>query len=84
MIQTPFIQRQVDIKDLDVPGRSGGVELERLDPSQARVVELRYFGGLTEEETAAVMNTSISTVKREWILAKTWIRKSLLEEGSTP
>ncbi|HWW85772.1 MAG TPA: sigma-70 family RNA polymerase sigma factor [Vicinamibacterales bacterium] len=47
--------------------------LERLDPQQGRVVELRFFGGLTVEETAEVMNISTGTVKREWRIAKAWL-----------
>jgi len=54
-------------------------ELERLDAFQGRLVELRYFGGLSIEDTAEVMGVSASTVKREWILAKTWIRRRLIE-----
>jgi RNA polymerase sigma-70 factor (ECF subfamily) len=48
-------------------------ELEEFDPGQARVVELRYFGGLTIEETAEVMNISPATVKREWAMARAWL-----------
>lgn len=54
--------------------------LERLaafDPRQARIVELRYFGGLTIEETAAVLGLSDATVVREWTIAKAWLRASL-------
>lgn len=48
-------------------------ELEEFDPAQARIVELRYFGGLTVEETAEVMNISTATVKREWTMARAWL-----------
>ena len=51
--------------------------LERLtaiDPQQARVVEMRYFGGLTVEETAEALNIAPRTVKREWAMAKAWLR----------
>jgi RNA polymerase sigma factor (TIGR02999 family) len=54
--------------------------LERLsvfDPQQERIVELRYFGGLTIEETAEVVGTSEATVVREWTLAKAWLRANL-------
>jgi RNA polymerase sigma factor (TIGR02999 family) len=51
--------------------------LEQLDPTQARMVELRFFGGLTVEETAAVLGTSASTVKREWAVAKGWLYRAL-------
>ena len=51
--------------------------LEKLDQSQSRIVELRYFGGLTGEETAAVMNIAPSTVDREWKMARMWLRREL-------
>jgi RNA polymerase sigma-70 factor, ECF subfamily len=51
--------------------------LAKLDPRQARVVELRFFGGLTVEETADVMGISPKTVKREWSLAKAWLHGEL-------
>jgi RNA polymerase sigma-70 factor (ECF subfamily) len=54
-------------------------ELEKLDPMQGRIVELRYFSGLSIPETAEATGISESTVKREWIIAKTWIRRRLLE-----
>ena len=50
-------------------------ELERLDPRQARVVELRFFGGLSVEETAEVTGLSPATVKREWRTARAWLRR---------
>jgi RNA polymerase sigma factor (TIGR02999 family) len=52
-------------------------ELEQLDPDQARIVELRFFGGLTLEETAAVLEISPATVKREWAVAKGWLYRAL-------
>jgi RNA polymerase sigma factor (TIGR02999 family) len=51
--------------------------LAALDPQQGRVVELRFFGGLTIEETAEVLRISPATVKREWTLAKAWLHCSL-------
>ena len=51
--------------------------LEKKDPEQGRLVELRYFGGLTIEETARVTNVSPATVKREWSVAKRWLRREL-------
>jgi RNA polymerase sigma factor (TIGR02999 family) len=59
-------------------------ELEKLDPMQGRIVELRYFTGLSIPETAEAIGVSESTVKREWIVAKTWIRRRLLEGKSEP
>jgi RNA polymerase sigma factor (TIGR02999 family) len=57
-------------------------ELEALDPDQAKIVELRFFGGLTVEETSAVLGISTATVKREWALAKGWLYRALTE-GTT-
>jgi DNA-directed RNA polymerase specialized sigma24 family protein len=51
--------------------------LEELDPDHARLVELRFFGGLTIEETAAVLDVSPATVKREWGIAKAWLYRAL-------
>ena len=51
--------------------------LEALDPLQARIVELRYFGGLTVEETAAAVELSPATVKRHWTLARAFLKKAL-------
>jgi RNA polymerase sigma factor (TIGR02999 family) len=58
--------------------------LQKIDPQQARIVELRFFAGLTIEETAEVLNISPSTVKREWILAKTWIFRALWQTAIEP
>ncbi len=59
-------------------------ELERLDPDQARIVELRFFGGLTIEETGAVLGISPTTVKREWALAKGWLHRALTNGSDAP
>lgn len=56
-------------------------ELEKLDPALGRIVELRYFSGLSIPETAEALDLSESTVKREWTVAKTWIRRRLVEGG---
>jgi RNA polymerase sigma factor (TIGR02999 family) len=47
--------------------------LAKLDPQKAKIVELRYFGGLSVEETAEVMNCSAVTIKRQWRMAKAWL-----------
>ena len=52
-------------------------KLEALDPDQGRIVELRFFGGLTVEETAAALGISPATVKREWAVAKGWLYREL-------
>lgn len=69
---------EVNLLDLDTALR----ELERLDPQHSRIVELRYFAGLSIEETAAIVGVSESSVKRDWVLAKTWIRRRM--EGGAP
>jgi RNA polymerase sigma factor (sigma-70 family) len=51
--------------------------LTKLDPRQGRIVELRFFGGLTVEETAHVLGISPKTVKREWSMAKAWLHGDL-------
>lgn len=54
--------------------------LEALDPRQAKIVELRFFGGLSIKETAHVTNVSETTVKREWSFAKAWLQRELTRE----
>jgi len=51
--------------------------LEKLDERQAKVVELRFFGGLSVEETAEAMGISEPTVKREWAMARAWLHREL-------
>ena len=55
-------------------------ELAQMDPQQSRVVELRYFGGLSIEETAIALNISPATVKREWNLAKVWLHHEIKKQ----
>jgi RNA polymerase sigma-70 factor (ECF subfamily) len=71
-------ERPVDLLALDEA-------LERLaamDPALARVVELRYFGGLTTREAAEATGVSTATVEREWATARGWLRRELLREGA--
>ena len=56
--------------------------LASFDPAKARLVELRYFAGLTIEETADVLDTSPATVKREWALARAWLHREVKGEQS--
>ena len=57
--------------------------LSEFDPRKAKVVEMRFFGGLSLEETAEVLNVSPDTVRRDWRLAKLWLLKELRgEDGS--
>lgn len=51
--------------------------LEQIDARQAQIVEMRYFGGLTVEQTAEAVGISAATVKREWTLARAWLRREL-------
>jgi RNA polymerase sigma factor (TIGR02999 family) len=55
-----------------------------VDTRAAQVVELRYFAGLSIEETAEVMHQSLSTVKRDWRFARAWLRRELRADGSPP
>jgi RNA polymerase sigma factor (TIGR02999 family) len=69
--------------DIDVLALDEALErLAKLDPELARIVELRYFGGLTVEETAEAAGSSPATVKRHWALAKAWLKRAL--EGAPP
>ncbi len=57
-------------------------ELAAIDKRQSRIVELRYFGGLTEEETAEVLDISTRTVRRDWSLARAWLYRQLNQDKS--
>lgn len=52
-------------------------QFEKIDPRQSKVVECRFFGGLTVEETAAVLGISPRTVKRDWAVAQAWLRREM-------
>lgn len=66
-------QKPFDLLMLDEALTQLGAEL----PQLSRIVELRYFGGLTEKETAEVLGISVSTLKREWKFAQAWLLKKL-------
>jgi RNA polymerase sigma factor (TIGR02999 family) len=78
---------RISLSGLPAEATSGDVELldletalsrlERLDADKARVVELRYFGGLGIEETADAMGLSPATIKRHWQAARLWLRDAL-------
>ena len=59
------------------------VSLSKLDARQSQVVELRFFGGLTVEETAEVLKVSEATVRRDWSLARAWLRREMLESNQS-
>ncbi len=77
----------VPLHDIDVPVASGSPDLLALDaalekltaidPRQGRLVELRFFGGLTVDEAAGVLGIAAITVKRDWALARTWLYREL-------
>lgn len=56
--------------------------LARLDPKQCRIVELRFFGGLSIDETAEVLTLSPATVKRHWETARVWLRREMSRDGA--
>jgi RNA polymerase sigma factor (TIGR02999 family) len=78
---------QVNVDDVPVLSPERDASLLALDdaleaftqlaPRQARLVELRYFGGLSEEETAEVLKISLRTVRRDWVFAKAWLAREL-------
>ncbi len=55
-------------------------KLAQLDPRRSKIVELRFFGGLSEEETGAILGVSTRTVKRDWRIAKAWLYNELIED----
>jgi RNA polymerase sigma factor (sigma-70 family) len=72
------------------PSEPGLIELDDAlsllavqDARKSQIVELRYFGGLSIEETADVLAVSPTTVRREWTLAKAWLRRELSRDGAT-
>ena len=68
--------------DFDLLALDEAIErLTRFAPRKARVVELRFFGGMTIEETAAALDVSIDVVKREWRTARLWLLRALREAG---
>jgi RNA polymerase sigma-70 factor (ECF subfamily) len=69
-------ERQIDLVVLDDALK----ELEAADARQCRIVELRFFGGLSIEETAELLKLSPATVKREWNTAKLWLRRRIARQ----
>lgn len=70
---TPLPVDLVDVLALDQVLQQLATEY----PSAAQIVELRYFGGMTEKEAAEAMGVSVSTIKREWVFARAWLFKRL-------
>jgi RNA polymerase sigma factor (TIGR02999 family) len=72
----------VDEKDLDLLALNDALDaLTRADAQQSRIVELRYFAGLTIEETADVLQISTATVKRDWVMAKAFLKREMLRNA---
>ena len=67
------ISQDIDIIRLD----EALIDLEKLDPRQLKIVELRFFAGLNEQEAAKILGISVSTVQREWQAAKLWLNYEL-------
>jgi RNA polymerase sigma factor (TIGR02999 family) len=72
-IRTPELRKDVNLVALD----DALDRLAEIDPQQGRIVELRFFGGLTIEETAEVLKISPATVKRDWTVAKAWLYREI-------
>ena len=75
----PFAGRGIELVALDDALKG----LARLDPQQSRIVELRFFGGLSIEETAKVLGVSPATVKRYWATARVWLHHELKRAAQT-
>jgi RNA polymerase sigma factor (TIGR02999 family) len=83
--------QQVSLDEAAIVTRTAGAELLRLDealkslaemdPRRSQVVELRYFGGLNNEEIAGVLNISENTVTRDWNMARAWLHQQLSESS---
>ena len=70
-------------KDVDLIMLDDALEsLAHLDPQQARIIELRFFGGLSIQGTAEILETSTSTVNREWGLARAWLHRELARSSA--
>jgi RNA polymerase sigma factor (TIGR02999 family) len=72
----PAKARSIDLIALD----DALNELARLDPEQSQIVELRFFGGLSIEETADLLELSPATIKRHWATARVWLHRELNRE----
>lgn len=78
-IEIPLVERETDLVALD----DALQRLAEFSPRQCRVVELRYFGGLSEEEIAATLEISARTVRRDWSLARAWLFRELSQNSSS-
>jgi RNA polymerase sigma factor (TIGR02999 family) len=77
------VQRAVDQEAEEIVSLHDALEaLQAVDPRKAKVVEMRYFGGLSIEETAAALNVSVGTVNRDWRLARSWLIREIKRASS--
>jgi RNA polymerase sigma factor (TIGR02999 family) len=75
------VDRQAEERDVNLLALDDALSrLEALDPQKSRIVELRYFAGLTIEETAEALGISPATVKRDWSMARAWLRSEIGNE----
>jgi RNA polymerase sigma factor (TIGR02999 family) len=75
------VDRQAEERDVNLLALDDALRrLEALDPQKSRIVELRYFAGLTIEETAEALGISPTTVKRDWRMARAWLRSEINNE----
>jgi RNA polymerase sigma factor (TIGR02999 family) len=72
----PAVSRSLDVIALD----DALQELVELNPQHSRIIELRFFGGLTTKEVAVVLDLSLRTVEREWRMARAWLRRQIYKE----
>ena len=82
---------RVEFEDGRIPGPDRGADVVALDDAlnalaefdarEAKVVELRFFGGLNEEETAEALGVSLRTLQREWAVAKAWLLREMKPGG---
>ena len=71
-------------RDLNLVELDNALEaLSQIDPQQARIIELRFFGGLSIEATARILGVSSSTVNREWNLARAWLYRELRRSANS-
>ena len=71
-------EEQAQVRDVDIVALDDALkDLAEMDEQQSRVVELKFFGGLSIEDTAEVLGISASTVKRDWITARAWLYREL-------
>jgi len=81
MHKVTLVEAAAPVKPVDLVALNDALaDLERLDPEKATIVELRYFGGLTIEETAEHLGVSPATVNRQWRRAKAWLYEALVVE----